>query len=114
MEDNDYEEDTNYSYSSLLPVILLKEFNGKGYGDIIEVTRGLYNTLLNLKIGMAVLDYEDVKGNQRLVATAREHEKENEEVWKENSELYDKIEVLKKELKDYKDKMLKKDKTRTK
>lgn len=92
--------------SLLLDVILIKEFNGSSYGDILSVNNGLYNSLINLKIGMAVNDFEDAKGNQKIVNTAKNNAEDLEHLTNEYYELENKnikmsqvIEDMKKKIK---------------
>ncbi len=90
---NDYEKMMNTVEE--YEIIILQDYNGAHYGDIITVTRGLYNTLINKGMGMSVIDYQDVKGNQRLVNTAKNCQDENDRLYKAQSELLNTIDELK-------------------
>lgn len=87
-------------------IILLKEFGGKTYGDVMVVNRGLYNTLIDRKIGMSVVDYQGVEDKRKLAVTAQNLEKELEKseqdytmIAHENEDLKDAIEIMKEKIK---------------
>lgn len=101
----------------LYDLILLCDFGGKSYGDVMTTTQGLYNSLIDMGKAMPVNDPRREGGednNQMLINTARNFEKENEEFLTENIKLMgqirkleDKLEIKEKILKKYKNKMLK-------
>jgi len=81
-------------------VVLLCEYNGATYGDIIEVTSGIYNTMLNLGRAIPLEQYEeDVENNdldqyEMMVIHSRITMEDNERLFTENINLKDRVDRL--------------------
>ena len=95
-------------------IVLIKEYNGRPCGDILKVGKGLYYSLIKLKIGISINDNEGVEENMRLAISCKnyvEEIKRLEERWgnemDNNWELKEKIAELKEKLDAEKEKIKK-------
>lgn len=92
-----------------MDIILLIEWAGKKYGDIITVNSGLGNTMLNRGQAIAIEDYEDdncISEEERHTIHYLRSVKENEEMKSKienlsnrNDRLAEEVERLKEQLK---------------
>lgn len=82
-------------------LVLLKPWSGSNIGDIVRVSAGMYDTLLNLKKAVRVEYYEDnISDRQKLVITIKNLEKEIKELEKENEKQRYQIEDMREEIED--------------
>ena len=100
--------------SDTLDIVLLKPFNGGNFGDVISVNQGLYETMINLEMGISTLHFEEeLSVKQNLILQCKELEKENKDFMEYNHEatckifnLERKVKEQQKELKKYENKMM--------
>lgn len=84
-------------------IVLLKPYGGKIFGDTLKVGEGLYNTLINLKIGVSAEYFEEhLSDRENLVLQIKKLTEENKDLQEElgdacedNFELRAEIEELK-------------------
>ena len=83
------------NFDNSIPIVLLKEFSGSKYGDIINVAPGLYHTLIDRKIGMPIEYNKEIKDKENLIQNVADLTKENNDLWEKNEELYEENRELK-------------------
>ena len=87
---------------SLYEIVLIDNFGEYHFGDVIKVASGLYESLINRKIGLPISEYDEIDDKKKFVINIKDLQEDNAEYLKINKKLYKENTKLKKENKDLK------------
>lgn len=91
----------------LVDILLIKEWGSSKYGDIIQVYYGVYDTMINMKIGIPISRQEEISDKQNMVLEIEGLQRISDDFQKDNIKMYQENQKLKrrnKELEQCKDK----------